>query len=98
VHVILWEFEPKPGKDREFEMAYGPGGEWAWLFARSPEYRGTELLRPVGSHRYFTVDRWTSADAYDAFRERWQEEYEALNRRCEILTAHEGMIGRFDSA
>ncbi|SRR5689334_10578562 len=99
MHVIVWEFEPKAGKEPEFLRAYGPGGDWAWLFARSPEYRGIELLRPhqSGERRYLTIDHWTSAGAYDAFRERWHEEYEALDKRCEGLTERETLIGRFDS-
>jgi heme-degrading monooxygenase HmoA len=97
VHVILWAFEPKAGKEREFERTYGPGGDWAWLFARSPEYRGTELLRPTTERRYLTIDRWTSVAAYDAFRERWQTEYQALDKRCEALTERETLIGWFDS-
>jgi heme-degrading monooxygenase HmoA len=97
VHVILWEFEPKQGKSEEFERTYGPGGDWAWLFARSPDYRGSDLLRPVADGPYITVDRWTSAAAYDAFRERWPAEYAALDQRCEALTERETMIGRFEA-
>ena len=52
MHVILWEFEPKQGKSEEFERTYGPGGDWAWLFARSPDYRGSDLLRPLADGLY----------------------------------------------
>ncbi|MGH7537727.1 MAG: antibiotic biosynthesis monooxygenase family protein [Gemmatimonadales bacterium] len=98
MYVIVWEFEPKGGREREFERVYAPDGDWAALFARSPEFRGTELLRPADGSRYLTVDRWSSAEAFNAFRDRWRADYEALDRTCEGLTAQETLIGRFDTA
>ena len=97
VYVIVWEFEPKAGQEREFERTYAADGDWAALFRRSPEFRGTELLRPGAGRRYLTIDRWTSAEAFAAFRNRWQADYEALDRACETLTEREALVGRFDS-
>jgi heme-degrading monooxygenase HmoA len=97
VHVSLWEFEPRNGKEQEFEQAYGPNGEWVKLFARSPEYRGTELLRSADGRTYFTIDRWTSADAFAAFQREWQHGYEELDRRFEALTERETQVGGFDT-
>jgi heme-degrading monooxygenase HmoA len=97
VYVIVWEFEPKAGQEREFERAYAADGAWAALFRRSPEFRGTELLGPVAGRRYLTIDRWTSAEAFAAFRDRWQADYGSLDRVCEALTAHEALVGRFES-
>ena len=96
--VIVWEFEPKAGQEREFERTYAADGEWAALFRRSPEFRGTELLRPVAGRGYLTIDRWTSAKAFAEFRDRWKADYEALDRVCEALTAHEALLGRFESS
>lgn len=95
--VIVWAFEPQAGKEREFERTYSGDGEWAKLFARSPEYRGTDLLRPAQGQAYLTIDRWASADAFAAFQLKWQSEYEALDRRSEALTARETLIGRFEA-
>ncbi len=98
MYVIVWEFEPKAGQEREFERTYAAAGDWAALFRRSPEFRGTELLRAVTGRRYLTIDRWTSADAFAAFRDRWQADYDALDRTCEDLTQREELVGRFDSS
>jgi heme-degrading monooxygenase HmoA len=98
VHVIVWEFEPLAGQEREFERIYSGDGDWAALFRRSPEFRGTELLGPVGGQRYLTIDRWTSASAFAEFRNRWEADYAALDRVCEALTAHEALLGRFESS
>lgn len=60
----------------EFEQAYGADGEWAQFFKQGPGYIGTELLRDVENPgRYFVVDRWESADAYNAFAAEHREEY-----------------------
>ena len=59
-----------------FERAYGPDGEWATFFRTGRGYVGTELLRDVETPgRYLVVDRWESADAYNAFASEHREEY-----------------------
>lgn len=59
-----------------FERAYGPDGEWAQFFRTGRGYVGTELLRDVETPgRYLVVDRWESADAYNAFASEHREEY-----------------------
>jgi heme-degrading monooxygenase HmoA len=60
----------------EFERAYGADGEWSQFFRQGRGYVGTELLRDVENHgRYLVVDRWESADAYNAFAAEHREEY-----------------------
>jgi len=60
----------------EFEAAYGAEGEWAQFFRQGRGYIGTELLRDVElPGRYLVVDRWESADAYNAFVAEHREEY-----------------------
>ena len=95
-HVIVWEFAPRAGKAEEFEQVYGPDGEWARLFKRSPDYRGTELLRLIEGGSYLTIDRWASAAAFSEFQDQWRTEYETLDRRCEVLTEREELVGRFE--
>ena len=51
-----------------FEAAYGAEGEWAQFFRQGQGYIGTELLRDVEEpDRYLVIDRWESAEAYNAF-------------------------------
>ena len=60
----------------EFERVYGMDGEWADFFRQGRGYIGTELLRDVEvPGRYLVVDRWESADAYNAFVAAHREEY-----------------------
>ena len=98
MHVIVWEFEARAGKEKEFEQAYGSNGDWAMLFAESPDYHGTDLLKSITERTYLTIDRWTSADAFADFKRRWHAEYTALDQRMESLTQRERSIGRYESA
>ena len=59
-----------------FERVYGPEGEWAQFFRQGRGYVGTELLRDLEvAGRYLVVDRWESAEAYNAFVAEHREEY-----------------------
>jgi heme-degrading monooxygenase HmoA len=98
VLVIIWAFTARPGRELEFERAYSADGDWSRLFARSPDYHGTELLRHAAGRGYLTIDRWSSGEAFDAFRSRWQLEYDALDRSCTDLTERESLVGRFETA
>ncbi len=86
----------RAGRESAFESAYGPAGDWARLFRRVEGYVDTRLLAdPEQPGRYVTVDRWTSLEAYETFRERLGEEYEALDGSFEELTEDERRLGAF---
>ncbi len=93
--VIVWEFVATLGREAEFEAAYGPDGAWTQLFARSPDFLGTELLKAEG--RYLTLDRWACAEAFDAFKAVHGADYAALDRDCEALTTEESRLGVFET-
>ena len=74
--MIALVFSYEVRKTAEFERVYGPEGEWAQFFRQGRGYVGTELLRDVEAPgRYLVVDRWESADAYNAFVDERREEY-----------------------
>jgi heme-degrading monooxygenase HmoA len=94
--VVVWQFEIAEDKIPAFEAAYGPEGAWAKLFAASPKYLGTELLRDTyipGS--YLTIDRWASEDDFRAFRRDHDAGYESIDRSCDSLTNRETRIGAY---
>jgi heme-degrading monooxygenase HmoA len=94
--VVVWQFEIAEEKVAAFEAAYGPEGAWARLFRTSPDYRGTELLRDAYiPDSYLTIDRWTSEEAFRAFRRDHDAGYEALDRTCDALTSRETRIGAY---
>jgi heme-degrading monooxygenase HmoA len=94
--VVVWQFEIAEEKISAFEAAYGPEGNWAQLFRRSPDYLGTELLCDAyDSGSYLTIDRWASEAAYRNFRKGNDAGYEALDRTCDALTSRETRIGAY---
>ena len=94
--VVVWQFEISEEKTAAFEAAYSPDGAWAQLFRTSADYRGTELLRDAYiAGNYLTIDRWTSEEAFRAFRKDHDQEYEALDRQCDELTGKETRIGAY---
>lgn len=95
--LIVWAFEAQPGREPEFERVYASDGDWSRLFTRSPHYKGSDLLRHAAGRGYLTIDRWTSLDAFEAFRDEWRSEYDALDHYCEELTVREALVGRFET-
>jgi heme-degrading monooxygenase HmoA len=96
MYVIVWEFIIREECAGEFEAIYGPQGEWARLFATSEGYQETQLLRDTtNALRYVTLDFWTSQEAWERLRREHEEEYMALDERCERLTVKEHKLGEF---
>jgi heme-degrading monooxygenase HmoA len=94
VIAVVWEFVVRADSVEEFERAYGPGGDWARLFAAHHGFRGTVLLRDLAyEHRYLTVDSWESAEDRAAMLGRARDEYARIDRACEALTESERELG-----
>ena len=74
--MIALVFSYEVSDPGEFEPVYGPDGDWAAFFRGGRGYIGTELLRDVEAPgRYLVIDRWESADAYNAFVAAHREDY-----------------------
>jgi heme-degrading monooxygenase HmoA len=74
--VIALVFSYEVRDAATFEQVYGPEGEWSQFFRQGRGYIGTELLRDVEHPaRFIVIDRWESADAYNAFAAEQREEY-----------------------
>lgn len=98
-YATLWSFDIRPDRKAEFEFHYGPGGTWVRLFRRAPGYLGSELLCDrSNAHRYVTIDRWESREAWQAFRQQFATDYERLDREFEGLTTAEAPLGEFTPA
>jgi heme-degrading monooxygenase HmoA len=74
--VIALVFSYEVREPEAFERVYGSDGEWAEFFRQGAGYIGTELLRDVElPTRFLVIDRWESADAYNAFAAEHRDEY-----------------------
>ncbi len=96
MHVILWRFRARPGREADFERAYGDHGDWARLFHRSEAYLGTELMRGTDG-TYLTIDRWTTEEAYRTFKDAEATCYAELDADCEAFTAEETMLSEIEA-
>lgn len=96
VFARIWAYSVESRSRPRFEGVYGPDGEWAALFRRGDGYLGTELLSDESDvHRYLTIDYWVSKEAWIAFRDRFSEAYQDMDRRCDTLIAGETHVGDF---
>jgi len=94
--ITIWEFYVPTEREDQFLATYGPAGSWASLFAKADGYRGTELIRDRDQpSRFLTLDYWLTPEAYRAFRDRFKDEYQALDHQSEALTTEERHLGGF---
>lgn len=99
VYVYVWEYLVRRDRLAEFESVYGAEGDWVRLFREAPGYLRTELHRDTAEPlRFITIDYWQSRQAWEAFRAKSAEAFEALDARCERLTQREAEVGRFEAA
>lgn len=95
-YIVIWEFQVKPGCTAEFVKAYGPDGDWAQMFSRSPEFIQVDLVGSVrDSGRFFTLDHWSSAAAMEGFLAANATAYDVLDRKLTGLTVWERRVGAF---
>jgi heme-degrading monooxygenase HmoA len=96
--VIAVVFSYEARENVEFEQAYGPEGEWAEFFKGAPGYIGTELLRDLETPgRYLVIDRWETADAYNAFVSENQAEYVRRSDDARFYYDQELRFGSFEN-
>jgi heme-degrading monooxygenase HmoA len=94
--LVIWQFRVRPGMEPTFASIYGPQGDWVALFKTATGFVRTDLNRSETDPRiYLTLDYWTSAEAYDRFRNQHSAEYKAIDAECESLTESETELGRF---
>ena len=95
--VCLWGYRVRSDARLPFERVYGPNGDWAQLFRRSPGYLETGLYRDLDDGtRYISVDAWRTMADFDAFRRDHGAEYERLDQRHASLKLEEERLGCFE--
>lgn len=93
--ITVWMYVVAPESRSEFELAYGPDGDWAQLFSSSWGFQGIELVSGEAEGHYLTISRWESQAALDAFMRTHGDAYAALDAGLDHLTlsASEVMSG-----
>jgi heme-degrading monooxygenase HmoA len=96
--VIALVFSYEVRETAEFERVYGTDGEWAGFFRQGRGYIGTELLRDMEAPgRYLVIDRWESADAYNAFVAERRDDYMERVDATRFLYDSELRFGTFET-
>jgi heme-degrading monooxygenase HmoA len=96
--VIALVFSYEVRDAAQFEAVYGPQGEWASFFAGARGYIGTELLRDVEAPgRYLVIDRWESAEDYNAFAAERRDEYMRRVDDTRFMYDQELRFGTFEN-
>ncbi|MFN2627249.1 MAG: antibiotic biosynthesis monooxygenase [Gaiellaceae bacterium] len=96
--MIALVFSYEARNPPEFEQFYGSQAEWAAFFRRGAGYIGTDLLRDLElPGRYLVVDRWESAEAYNAFVAEHRTEYLQRTDETVFYYAQELRLGTFES-
>jgi heme-degrading monooxygenase HmoA len=96
--VIALVFRYETRDQEAFEAAYGPEGEWARFYRQAPGFIGTELLHDVEEpERYLVIDRWESADAYNAFLAEQGAEYMRRSDESRFHYVQELRFGTFEN-
>ncbi len=93
---IVWEIVVRDQARGQFELAFGPGGAWSKLFAKSPGFRGTTLMRDLkNSRRYLVVELWNDEAERDKSITEQQTEYTDLEAVFDEWTESKIEIGTF---
>ena len=94
--ALVFSYEVRDAQ--AFEVAYGPDGEWEQFFRQGTGYIGTELLHDVEiPSRYLVIDRWESAEAYNAFAAEQRDEYMRRVDDTRFLYDQELRFGSFEN-
>ena len=94
--ALVFSYEVRDAE--AFERAYGADGDWAQFFRAGRGYIGTELLRDVElPGRYLVIDRWESAEAYNAFAAEHRDDYMRRVDDTRFLYEQELRFGTFEN-
>jgi heme-degrading monooxygenase HmoA len=90
--IVVWTYTVAPQNRSEFEVAYGPDGDWVQLFSEGWGFEGSELFATGEGGHYLTIDRWESQAAAEAFMRTHGNAYRALDVGLAHLVDSEMMV------
>lgn len=84
--AVVWQFQVKPGKQREFEQFYGADGEWSQLARRSRSFLGSSFLHDRASDTmYLLVEYWSEMVVYERHRKSFVTDIRTIEGRRQAL-------------
>jgi quinol monooxygenase YgiN len=91
--AILWQFDVRKGREKEFERFYGADGEWTLVNRHSRSYLGSSFLRDqTQSSRYMLIEYWSEMLVYEEHKTFHNEQRQDLEtHRAEFVERVEPM-------
>jgi quinol monooxygenase YgiN len=89
--AVMWQFDVKKGREKEFETLYGVDGDWTALNRQTRSYLGSSFLRDQNlSSRYLLIEYWSEMIVYEQHRASRSAVIESIEeRRTELVEAME---------
>ena len=64
--AIVWQFETRPGREKDFEQFYGVDGDWTAVSRNSRSFLGSSFMRDQSrGTRYLVVEYWSEMLVYE---------------------------------
>jgi quinol monooxygenase YgiN len=85
--AVMWQFDVKKGREKEFETLYGVDGDWTALNRQTRSYLGSSFLRDQNrASRYLLIEYWSEMLDYEQHRTTRSELIQSIEtRRAELL-------------
>src|SRR5262249_24353911 len=94
--AIVWQFDVRPGCNKEFEEFYGANGPWTSMNRRSRSYLGSSFLSDQNiASRYLIVEYWSEMLVYERHQTDHQHDVDALVARRKDLVVSMEPLGIF---
>jgi quinol monooxygenase YgiN len=86
VIAVVWQFEVKPGQQKEFEKFYGADGEWTKVGRASRSFLGSSFLRDQARDtNYLLIEYWSEMVVYEKHRRTVSTDVRQLEERRDAL-------------
>lgn len=96
--AIVWQFDVRPGSEREFEQFYGADGEWTAANRLSRSYLGSSFLRDQNRmSRYLVIEYWSEMVVYEQHKAYQQDETARLDASRDKLVESAEPVGVFSA-
>jgi quinol monooxygenase YgiN len=91
--AVVWQFDVRPGCEKQFETLYGADGEWTLLNRQSRSYLGSSFLRDQSqSSRFLLIEYWSEMLVYEQHRSSRLAAIQALEQqRAELVDRMEAL-------
>ena len=94
--AVVWQFDVKPGREKEFEQFYGVDGEWTAMNRHSRSYLGTSFLRDQNRPtRYVLIEYWSEMLVYEEHKSFRRDQFASLDKLQQALVASVQPLGLF---